>query len=442
MRFLGLATLFVLATLVACSSDSDPTVTPTSAISVSTSTSTPAPAVETDRSFIALVDLATLQQTTLADGGGNWNSWFEDGGTVVNALVLAAGMPPRTARFALDGTVLLDSATELQVRVNADGSARAFGGETGDGITFKTFLEVNGAIVELEGDPTALPLGFSPRGDRLLSYTGVVAGAGEIGLSYSVHDLDGALLSIFVNRLSATSTSSSPTTWSPSGAYVATVGLDGLTLHEIETGGTFIVPVAGSTEWSPIEDALLLVAGASELQVLRMPDLDIVSIEVSTNGVTASFDPSGRIVAVSDAARGLTTIFDAVTGEQLMELGGVAEAFAVLGFDPVVMTDAGVAAILENSPGCGGVLIVHPALGNRGQCINGTNPRWSPDGSAVSYTRGSEIIVIKMDTLAELTVASEVPTGGTGTLARWNASGSHLLLEWPWGGGGWTDALP
>ena len=95
------------------------------------------------------------------------------------------------------------------------------------------------------------------------------------------------------------------------------------------------------------------------------------------------------MVAVSDATRGLTTIFDAVTGEELMTLGGVAEGFTILGFEPVLMTDAGLVAILTASRGCDGTLVVHPDLGNRGQCLLGVNARLAPDGSAVVLGQGN-----------------------------------------------------
>lgn len=449
-RPLVLVVAAALAVLAACGSDSDPSATPTATPTVGATAAptsgpgtapTVAPPFDSSSSFVALVNLATLQQATIHNGPGTWNAWFEEDGRVVNALVLGEGVPPRTVRVATDGSVIADSETELQVRVNADGSARAFGGLNDNAITFQTMLEVDGAIVELEGDPTALPTGFSPTGEYLLSYSGVAAPEGEAAISYTVHNLDGSIASTFVNRLSPTSVSSSPPAWSPSGRYFAMLGLQGLAINEVETGQTFLVQANGSTEWSRTEDALIVVTGANELQVLRMPDLETVSLEVSTAGIAFSFDPSGRVVSVSDFARGTTTVFDAVTGEQLMELGGVAEAFNVLGFEPVIMTDAGIAAVLETAPGCDGVQIIHPALGNRGQCLVGTNPRWAPDASAVSVTRGPEIVVFNIETLAELVMASGLPTEGTGTLARWNSRGTQLLLEWPWGGGGWTDSL-
>jgi len=446
-RLLVLLGAAALTLLAACSSDSDSTSTPTGeATTVPTSGPGAAPTaaapVDASTSFVALINLATLQQTTIHDGPGIWNAWFEADGKVVNALVLGDGVAPRTVRIGIDGSVIADSTSELQVRVTADGSARTFGGPSGDGFTFQTLLEVDGALVELDGDPTALPLGFSPDGAYLLSYVGVAAEEGEAAISYTVHNLDGSVGYNFVNRLSATNPGSSPPAWSPSGQYVATIGLQGVGIHEVESGQTFLVQANGSTEWSDAEDALILVTSDQELQVLRMPDLETLALDVPTVGITASFDPTGSVVSVSDFARRVTTVFDAVTGEQLLELGGVAETSNVIGFEPIIMTDSGLAAVLEHSPGCDGIQIIHPALGNRGQCLTGTNPRWAPDASAVSVTRGSEIVVFNIETLSELVVASGLPIGGTATLARWNERGTQLLLEWPWGGSGWTDSLP
>ncbi len=442
MKFVAIIAGIALATLAACNSGSDdPTQTPTAAPDATTAPTTAGP-VETQSSFVALVDLATGQQVTVHDGLGTWNSWFEPDGQAVNALATAAGTRPRSVRVALDGSVLADSATELQQRVNAEGTARAYAGINDDGGTFKTRLESGGNVIDLEGDLSALPLSFSPQGDRLLSYIGVPAPEGEAALSYTVHNLDGTLQTSFVNRLSATNPGSSPATWSPSGKYVATIGLDGLTVNDIRGGGAFLVPVNGSTEWSPTEDALIVVAGATELQILRLPNMAATSLAVSVEGVAASFDPSGRVVTVSDPIKGITTVFDAATGERLVEWGGVAEPFNIMGFEPVQMTDAGLAAILQGALDCDGFLVIHPAGAPRGQCVDGANPRWSPDVSSVAFTRGDEIVLLEIEPLTERVVATGLPTTDGGTLARWNAGGTHLLLEWPWGGGGWSDRLP
>ncbi|MDA0353625.1 MAG: hypothetical protein O3A10_15675 [Chloroflexi bacterium] len=453
--FLGLSAAVAATLFAACSSGSDGTATSTStAVATSTvapvGTATAAPAdgsatpiVDTARSFAALVDLAGERPLTLVEGPGTWNAWFEASGEVVNALILGEGQAPRTARIGLDGTVIADSTTELQVRVNADGRARAFGGLIEAGTFFETMLEVDGVRVPLAGDiPTVLPVDFSPGGDLLLSYVGVAAAEGEAAIQYMVHDLDGALVTTFTNRLSTQSTSGSPATWSPSGTFVATSGLDGVIAHDVRSGGAYQVPLSGSTEWSPTADKLLLVDGANTLRIVQFPGLEMTSITVPTANITASFDPSGRVVAVSDANRGVTTIFDAASGVQLQELFGVAEGFVILGFEPVVMTDAGLAALLTGAPTCGGTRVIHPALGDAGACLEGSSARWSPNAGSVSYTRGSEVLVYDVESRAERVVASGLPTDEGGTLARWNASGTHLLLEWPWGGGGWTDSLP
>jgi hypothetical protein len=450
LAYLVIAALALVASGCSSGSDSTPTVTATSSPG-GTATAGPTAAsparpdgfvpVDGEASFIAIVEAATGQQVVRVNDARTWNTWFEPSGDAVSALVLSDTDRPRTVRLGLDGAVLVDS-TETLLRVSADGGAEAYGGGLEGGTFFQTYLEVDGEIVELEGDPTALPLGFSSQGDGLLSYVGVAPTVeGEAAISYTIHGLDGSVRSTFVNRVSATE-AGSQATWSPSGRYVAAAGIEGLAAHDVETGETIVLGESGSTEWSPAEDALLVIAGRNELQVVRLPGRETISIEVDTGGIAASFDPSGQVVTVSNGARRTTTIFDAATGEELLALSGAAEGINVVGFEPVVMTADGLAIVLEGAPGCEGVLVIHPALGVRGQCLIGSNPRWAPDADAVAFTRGSEVVVFEIETLSELVVASNVPDTNGGTLARWNDDGTHLLLEWPWGGGGWTDSLP
>jgi hypothetical protein len=450
MRFPVLLASAALTFLAACGSNADTTPAPGAGSSTtqpgSTSTA-PSGGATTDSgadpnsSFVALIDLATGNQITVFDGPGSWTSWFEKSGEAITALATSINTPPHTIRIAVDGTPLHDSATELQVRVNADGDARAYGGPYGDGVTFKTYLALKGELVSLQGDPTALPLGFSPQGDRLLSYTAVPAPEGEAALSYVVHNLDGTVQSVFVNHLSATQPGYSPAAWSSSGKYIATIGLEGMILHDIHGGGAILVTANGSTEWSPTEDSLLIVTPENGLQIFRTIDLSTTSIDVDVNGISASFDPTGRVVTVSNGLKSITTIFDAQTGEQIVEWRGVAEAQNNLGYEPVTMTDDGPTALVQSTPDCATFLVIHPLLDGAGECIDGHSARWSPDASAISFTRGSNIIVLDIATLTERTVATDVPTTLGGTLARWNEAGTHLLLEWPWGGAAWADTL-
>jgi hypothetical protein len=453
MRWIARLAAVAAALLIACSGGADSTSTATPESSATPDGggggaggggATPAATapVETESSYVALVDLGSGSTATVQDGPGVWNTWWEPGGEVVQALVLGAGQAPRTVRVALDGSVISDSTTELQARANADGSARAFGAPTGDGATFQMALEVDGERVPLQGTQTVLPVAFSPSGELLLSYSGAPAPEGEAAIVYAVHDLSGAEVVSFTNRLSAQSTTASQATWSPSGEYVATLGLDGLVAHEVATGQNYEIKSNGSTEWSPTADALLVAVGPQELDVVQIPSLERVALTVNTSGVTASFDPTGRVVAVTDVNAKTTSVFDAATGEELTVLGGMAEPSVNFGFEPVVMTDEGVAALLTEAPGCGGTLVEHPALGVRGQCLNGVNARWSPGATAVAYSRGDVVAVFDVASGSEQVVASALPLGATATLARWSEDGTHLLLEAPWGGSGWTDALP
>ena len=393
-------------------------------------------------SFIAIFDVATGNKTIIHDGPGTWNTWFESSGEIVHALVTQSNTRPRTVRINLDGDVISDSSTELQVRVNSSGDARAYGGLSTDGYSFQTYLEVDGVIVDLEGTPSALPLGFSPKGNQLLSYTGIPAPAGEIHIRYDVHDIYGKVRATFVSRHSAADPGMNLATWSPSGNYIATIDLDGVTLHNVPGPDSLNIPNNGSNEWSPTEDVLLMMTNNNFLEILRLPNLETTSITTMAMTSSAQFDPSGRTVTINDSIGNVTTVFDSSSGQLLAEWEGIAERINIAGFAPVIMTSTGLAAILEGSPHCNGFLIIHPKHANDDVCVNGQNPRWAPDAEAIAFTKDGDIIILDMTSLNQRTVMSDLPTAFGGTLARWNKTGTHLLVEWPWGGENWTDNLP
>ena len=430
--------------LAACSSDSESESTATPTASATVQPSAEPTAVDEGHSLVQLVDVETGEQTAIFDGSGTASAWFERGGQVANVLVLSPIAPARWLRVDLSGAVLDDTTEQIQLRVSPDGLARAYGASEAAGAAVETRLEYDGELVPLEGDATTLPLGFSPSSDRLFSLSAVPgANENEVMFRYAVHDVvTGALVNEFENRLPQVSDGTNLPHWSPSGDYISVLGFGGLTVHDVATRGEFQIPTLGWTEWSPTEDALVMVAGIDAMQVLRFPSLEGTRLEIATADASASFDPTGQVVAVSNFRSGQTVIFDATSGEEIATWAGVAEAIRREGFEPVVMTDEGLAAVLEQAPGCTGFLVIHPSVTAAGECVDGRNPRWSPDASALAYLAGDEVIIRSVVTGEQRVVASGVPTEGTGTLARWNEGGTHLLIAWPWGAGGWSDTLP
>lgn len=435
MKLLGYAVLTGI--VIACSSGSTPSSTEVDSNSTPVVLESPSELA----SFIAIFNVATGNKTIIHDGLGSWNTWFETSGEIVNALVTQSDARPRTVRTNLQGVVISDSSTELQVRVNSTGNARAYGGLSIDGLSFQTYLEVDGVIVDLEGSASTLPLGFSPKGNRLLSYTGIPAPAGEIHIRYDVHDLDGTVRATFVSRYSAADPGTNLATWSPSGNYIATIDLDGVTLHNVPGPDSLNIPNNASNEWSPTEDALLMMTSDNVLKILRLPNLETNSITTMAMTSSAQFDPSGRTVTINDSVENITTVFDSSSGELLAEWEGIAERISIAGFAPVIMTSTGLAAIIESSPHCNGFLLIHPRHAND-VCVNGQNPRWAPDAEAIAFTKDGNLIILEMASLNQRILMSDLPTAFGGTLARWNKTGTHLLVEWPWGGETWTDSLP
>lgn len=436
MKFLGYVILTGVA--IACSSGSTDPITETDRTSTPVTLESPSEL----SSFIAIFNVATGSETILHDGPGTWNTWFEPSGEIVNALVTQSGTRPRTVRTNLSGDVISDSSTELQVRVNSSGNARAYGGPSPDGLTFQTYLEVNGTIVDLEGSASTLPLSFSPEGDRLISYIGIPSPAGEIHLQYNVHDLDGTVRATFVSRYSAANPGTNLATWAPSGNYIATVDLDGITLHDVPGPDSFNIPNSVSNEWSPIEDALLMTTNSNLLEILRLPDLETTSIATMSTTSSAQFDPSGRTVTINDSTGNSTTVFDSSSGELVAEWEGIAEHINIVGFAPVIMTPAGLAAIIKHSPYCNGFLLIHPTHIGDDVCVNGQNLRWSHDAKSIAFTNNGDLIILDVASLDQRTIMSDLPIAFGGTLARWNKNSTHLLIEWPWGGENWTDNLP
>jgi hypothetical protein len=441
-----------IALLASCSSGagSEPSSSPTAATEGSATVAptralAPSPVSTAVGDFDALIEVfevATGNRTTLYAGAGATTAWFSADGESVNAGIGDPSAGTRVVQFGLDGSPLYESSTAIQLRIDSSGTARAYGTLNAAGDAIETTLEVRDEVVPLAAASTTLPLSFSPAGDRVLSFA-ATSGTGTLTFDYAVHEVaSGDLLATFSSQAVPEDQGANPPRWSPSGRYVAILGTAGLIAHDVEGGAAIAVGANGWTEWSPAEDALLIAAGPNEFRIVRVPDLDTTSLDIETGGATVSFDASGAVVVVSDRSRRSTVVFDAATGERIEAWGGVAERVRTIGFEPVIRTDAGLAAVLEEGLGCDGFVVHHPALTLRGQCVDGRNPRWSPDGSTIAFVRRDQLLTLEVATEIERVLITGLPAEAGGTLARWNRAGTHLLLKWPWGGPGWSETVP
>ena len=73
--------------------------------------------------------------------------------------------------------------------------------------------------------------------------------------------------------------------------------------------------------------------------------------------------------------------------------------------------------------------------------MDGHSPRWAPDAASFAYTRGAEILIFDVATAQSRVIAAGATPGHSsgGALARWNAAGTHLLIQWPWRGTRWSE---
>jgi hypothetical protein len=423
-----------------------PTPTPTSGTPTETPTPTPVP-----RAGLYLVDVATEEWHTLdeslRDSVGGWWEYVAD---TVTSWTRGEGDARIARRYALDGSVIEEHEDRSYITPSRDGRSRYYSLYE-DGRFSRSVLEHDGAELPIAVD-YGFGSGFSPAGDRLLVGRGdYIEGTIRVEWTYWVIDVTtGAALVEFAGNASPEGTDGGyGARWSPSGRYVASSGLDGLLVHDTTDGSTIRVGVGGSPEWAPAEDALVAETDDGTLEVVRLPSLDRVPLATEGGRPFGRFDASGTAVAVSsfedpDRFQGpIVTVYDAAAGARLARWEGGVDTRT----QQFIRFSDGIAGIvLGPTEDCPTFRLFSPSLPAGGRCIDGHNPRLSADGSRIAYFRVDPDVAA---TLVEYDIAANeerllgtIPYRGEIPLARWNAAGTHLLIQRSWDGIGFSDTLP
>ncbi len=437
-------------------------------------TPSPTPPASDARTGLWLIEVATGRKVVLWEGDGSASGRFEPDGEAVTALIVLPDAR-RAVRFDLEGAVIEEYTGRSVIVTSSDGRSRYFVedvepevadtdpadtpdaettpdpnapsvAESEPAPTQRLVLERDGVEVLVPFPEGTFAVEFSPSGDRLLAGTGRLSESGtELIWTYTAYSvLTGRPLFIFQSRtLEGGTDGGQLPRWSPSGRYIADLGLDGLVVHDTLTGEATVLSAGGLPWWSPIEDALIVVTEEDTAEVVRFPTGRRTVIERALPSGSGVFDRSGRYVYWWDGdGGGRTLVFNASNGVLIAEWAPGATSDIFFGVHPIVGGRGAPAAALDGgAPDCAGIEVHHPALASDGLCVDGHSPRWAPDAASFAYTRGSEILIFDVESAQSRVIASGAVAGGRfdGALARWNAAGTHLLIQWPWRGIGWSE---
>ena len=422
-----------------------PTPPPTSVTPTETSTPIPIP-----RAGLYLVDVATEEWHTLDESlRGSIGAWWEHDADTITSWTSSGADIRLARRYGLDGSVIEEHEDRNYITPSPDGRSRYYSLYE-DGRFSHSVLEHDGAEVAIAVD-YGFRSGFSPAGDRLLVDRGdYIEGTIRVEWTFWVIDVTtGAALVEFAGNASPEGTDGGyGAQWSPSGRYIATSGLDGLLVHDTTDGSTIRLGAGGSPEWEPAEDALVVETDHGTLEVVRLPSLDRVPLATEGGRRIGRFGMWGRVVAVRylDPDRfddPIVAVYDAATGERIARWEGGVD---VRTQQFVRHPDGLVAIVLHPSEGCPTFRLFSPSLPADGRCIDGHNPRLSADGSRIAYFQVDPDVaatLVEYDLAAnEERLLGTIPYRGEIPLARWNAAGTHLLIQRSWDGIGFSDTLP
>lgn len=400
-----------------------------------TPTPTPTPLPAAAPSGLWVFDLARGRQELLYEGTGEVVSRIEPQGNVVSATI-ADDDGIAAIRFGSNGDRLEEQPDRDLITTSANGENR-FYLNLEDPLAQQLVLEHRGAEVSLEGTRPRIGIAFSPSSDRLLTLSERPGPAeGEVVRTYSVHSTaDGRLRMQFEHR--ALAGSAPVARWSPSGRYIADDGLDGLAVRDTVTGTVWLLGPGGSAHWSPIADRLLVITVVGRLSVVSIPDLDGVDLGAIEAGTHVQFDRSGTLVVVTARSQDTgpnTVVFDADSGLDVGTWPGMdTSRFAIDGGDPVIAVNNGTALFASGATCDRGFVVFHPALSNDEiRCLEGENPRWSPNGQLLVYARGREIVLLSVSSDIERVIVRGTPPPDVsgGPVMHWSPDGSWILIEW------------
>lgn len=406
-----------------------------------TATPTPAPLTATPIPPAAptglwVFDLARARRTVLYEGDATVEAQLDASG---NAVTTSVATPDGVTaiRFDLNGDMIEEHPNRGLIASSDNGESRIYL-DLEDPETPRLVLERQGAEVGIEGTRPRVGLSFSPSGERLLTLSERAGSVpGEVVRTFSVHSTaDGRLRMQFEHRALVGSLTTAY--WSPSSRYIADESIAGLAVRDTVTGKAWLLGPGGSARWSPTADQLLVITDLGRLSVVDVPELTGVDLGTAEAGTSVQFDRDGRLAVVTvagvDGAGAHTTAFDVNSGDEVASWPGLDASRATIGgTHPVISVGGGIGALFAG-PGCeDGFIAYHPALGDRGRCLSGANPRWSPNGQFLVYARDREVVLLGVAEDEERVIAGGTPPASVdgGPLLRWSSDGSWVLIQWP-----------